>query len=181
MYEKITFISIAAAVILCLGYQEAQSRVLQPQEIICTQKEDREYCTSMSGQALNGKIAVKREDGTISGVSEFKKGYRNGYSVFLNYRGDIVQSVMFKDGIQDGITLFYHDNRKVWIAAPYTQGLLEGTVAVYTDAGKQRGRFVYHKGELKNGYCRLKHGHRILYPNRQSEVGFNQLVSCGKK
>lgn len=181
MYKKI--ILTTGIVVICGLFMQtaAQASVLQAQRIICKQRNDREYCTSLNGRELNGKIAVQRDDGTVAGVCEFRKGYRNGFNVFLNYRGDLVQSVMFKDGIQDGITYFYHDNRKPWIAAPYKKGVLEGTSDVYDSDGKLRGQFVYSNGVLKRGYCRSKYGRRITYPNKQSVVAFNQPVTCGRK
>ena len=177
MYRRFMLLSL---LILTAGLVSAQARTVKLQPIDCSMRGEKEYCTSKNKQPLNGKIAVQRGNGNLAGICDFKKGYRDGESLFYDDNGRLTEKVIFKDGIKDGITQYYHKNGKVWLTAPYIKGVLHGSADVYDSRGKVRGKFKYNKGKLKWGYC-IHKGHKIKYPNSKSSVALNQLVTCGTK
>ena len=163
------------------GLVSAQARTMKMQQIDCVKQGLREFCTSESHKALNGKVAVQGKDGNLTSISDFKKGYRNGESLFYDNKGNMTERITFRDGIIEGVILYYHRNGKVWISAPYTKGELHGSVDIYDESGKIRGKFKYDRGHLKRGYCKRKGEDKIKYPNSKSLVEYNQLVTCGAK
>lgn len=176
MCKKVIFM---LCLMLSMAAFQAQARQIKAQKINCTTRDHKEYCWAENGTVLDGRVAVKRDNGTIGSISEFENGYRNGESLMFDGRGKLVERMLFTKGTLDGVDVFYHRNGKIWIVAPYMKGLLDGPVNIFNSKGKIRGRFVYNKGILQRGYC--KHNKSVKYPNRTSEVAFNQLVTCGAK
>ena len=177
MHKKVVFVIFFILTMAALQAQASQMR-LRAQNINCTMLDDVEYCKSEKGNVLDGKVAVKRKNGTVGSISEFKNGYRNGESFIFDGKGRLIERLVFSKGIMDGVDVFYHRNGKIWIVAPYMKGLLSGPVDIFNSNGKRRGQLIYKKGILKRGYCRYFEK-QIDYPNKTSEVAFNQLVTCG--
>ncbi len=172
---------ILSFLIVLAGLFSAQARTMKMQQINCVMRDSKEFCTSLKHRPLNGKVAVQSPDGNLGSISEFKKGYRHGESLFYDGNGYMTERILFRDGMKDGVSLYYHKNGKVWISAPYIKALLDGSVDIYDVNGKIRGKFKYDKGNLKWGYCKRKGQHKVKYPNRKSFVENNQLVTCGPK
>ncbi len=172
---------ILSLLLIFAGLDSVQARTMKMQRINCTTHDSKEYCTSENGRILNGKVAVQREDGNLGSISNFKKGYRNGESLVYDGAGNLIERMYFRDGMKEGVCLYYHKNGKVWIAAPYTTGFLHGSVDIYDQRGQTRGKFKYDRGNLKWGYCKHKGLSKIKYPNKNSTVEYNQLVTCGAK
>ena len=178
MYGRYIMLSVLLGTTCLIS---AQARTIKLQAIDCVTQGNREYCVSKDNyRALDGKIAVQQPNGDLGSICEFRKGYRNGESLFYDAQGHIMSRISFKDGIQEGVTVYNHQNGKIWISAPYTKGLLHGFVDVYNSAGKVRGKFKYDRGKLKWGYCKSGGG-KVRYPNTTSRVEFNQIVTCGSK
>ena len=170
---------LACLLLFCSDMLSAHARALKVQKISCTEKSKREYCTSEKGRALDGRIAIMRDDGSIAGIGEFDNGYRNGESFVLDDKRRMVERTVYKKGVMDGVNFFYHDNGKIWISAPYVDGLLHGSVDIYDKKGKLRGKLKYYRGNLRSGYCFSRHQRKIKYPNRNFQTKFNQLITCG--
>ena len=178
MYRRFWIISF---LIVCTGLVSAQARTMKMQQINCVTRDSKDFCTSLSNKPLNGKVAVQGPNGNLASISDFKKGYRNGESLFYDNEGYMTERITFRNGMIEGVILYYHRNGKVWISAPYTKGILHGSVDIYDASGKIRGKFKYERGNLKWGYCKRKGEDKIKYPNSKSLVEFNQLVTCGSK
>ena len=145
----------------------------------CIQKNNSEYCVDSQNKPLKGEFVLNSANGLIA-IGKLRNGRWNGKVRFYNQKGQLVRISNFNRGRKSGREVVYYANGKPRTVAYYRNGNIEGSAEIRNINGETIGKFSYHKGTVRNGYCLMANRQRRRITSQEkANTPKNTIITCG--
>ena len=109
--------------------------------------EENQGFDSRTGNLLAGKVKVYDENGQVSGIYNYRNGFRHGPSEEYHANGIVSVSNNYLDGKKHGKEEWFSDNGAMTYEANFKEDVMDGTEIIFTEDGVVT-ETLYSNGEV---------------------------------